>query len=245
VVQDSYLSEAALKADVVLPALTFAEEEGTFINTEGRIQKYDPVVDPQGEAKPGWWIISQLAQRMKYEGFEYKKLSRLRSEICQNLPGFPKTAYSNIKKGKDVFYREEGKTSKKCLPVIVPPSVSRSEKKYPFLLSLEYSLDRYKNLLMSRENKGLKRIRNSSWVKLNQKDADKLKVGDGDEVVLHSAYGKIKREVKISDSVPRGIAAVTYIWGEASDFPAEHMLISFFEESHALNLIPVRIKRGN
>ena len=245
VIQDSFLNDASAEADAVLPVTTFAEEEGTFINAEGRIQTYEPAVEPLGEAKPGWWIISQLAQRMKYPGCDFKNSSRIRNEICQKIPGVIKASYSNIKKGKDVFVKEEGKASRKCLPVIFSPSISRPNNKYPFLLFLEYSLDRYKNLLLSRENKGLRRIRNLDWVRLSEKDAEKLKVCDGDEVILNSAHGKIRRIVKISASVSQGMAVITSVWGEGSEFPVEHMLIPFFKETHALNLIPVKIKRGN
>jgi predicted molibdopterin-dependent oxidoreductase YjgC len=245
VIQDSFLNEISASADAILPVTTFAEEEGTFVNTEGRIQTYEPAVESLGEAKPGWWIISQLALRMKFPDYVFKNPSGVRSEIFQKISGFTKASYSNLKKGSDVFVKEEGKASRHCLPVSYTPSLSQTDNKYPFLLCLEYGLDHYRNLFLNRENKGLRRIRNSNWARLSEIDAAKLKVSDGDEVILNSAHGKIKRIVKISGAVPQGLAVITFVWGEGSEYPAELMLIPYFMETHALNLIPVKIKRGN
>ena len=72
VVQDSYLNDLCEFADVVLPAATFVESEGTFVNMEGRLQKFGPAVAPLGEAKPGWRIVGDLARTMGIHGFEYE-----------------------------------------------------------------------------------------------------------------------------------------------------------------------------
>ncbi len=86
VVIDIFLTETAELADVVLPAAAWAEVDGTFTNTERRIQRVRQAVDPPGEAKPDWWIISQLAQRLGVSGFDYRSAAEIFNELCSLSP---------------------------------------------------------------------------------------------------------------------------------------------------------------
>jgi len=85
-------------ADVILPATTFIETEGTYINFEGRIQKGKKVAEPRGDSKPDWWLFSEIAKRMGEEGFEYKEPSEIFMEIQRT--GLAKSLeYENLEKG--------------------------------------------------------------------------------------------------------------------------------------------------
>ena len=75
VFQGSHENETSLKADVVFPAATFAEVEGTYVNIEGRIQRFFPAIEPLGEARPDWWILAQLAERFKANRLQIQKSS--------------------------------------------------------------------------------------------------------------------------------------------------------------------------
>ena len=81
VVQDIFLTETAQMADVVFPASAFAETDGVCTNTERRVQRLRQAVPPPGEAKPDWWIISQIAQRMNLKGFEYESAKDVFNEL--------------------------------------------------------------------------------------------------------------------------------------------------------------------
>lgn len=83
VVIDIFLTETAELADVVFPASAWAETDGTCTNTDRRIQRLRQAVPPPGEAKPDWWIVSQLAKRMGFHGFEYDDASQVFNEICE------------------------------------------------------------------------------------------------------------------------------------------------------------------
>ena len=74
VFQDLFLNETAQFADVVLPAASFAEKDGTFTNTERRVQRVRKAIEPIGESKPDWWIVSEIAKRMGAKGFDYDEL---------------------------------------------------------------------------------------------------------------------------------------------------------------------------
>ncbi|NIW38330.1 MAG: molybdopterin-dependent oxidoreductase, partial [Gemmatimonadetes bacterium] len=69
--------------DVVLPATAWAETDGVCTNTERRVQRLRAAVPPPGEARPDWWIISQLAQRMGWKGFEFESAKEVFNELCE------------------------------------------------------------------------------------------------------------------------------------------------------------------
>lgn len=245
IVQDSFMNETANRADVVLPTPTFAETEGTFINVEGRVQKTRKIIEPLEESRPEWWIFSALARKMDYKGLDFKKPSEIIKEIRKTIPGFEKTWYSSLQRGKEIFIQEGRKGREKFVPLKFSPMAVETSKKYPFLLRVVYSLDYYKNLVLSQEIKGLRRIRNSRWIKICLEDAEKLKLKEGNSIVLESFSGEIKGVVKISDSLPKGMAEAQLLWNEESLFSASHLVFPFSKKRHSLSLVPVKIKRGS
>ena len=86
VVQDIFLTETALMADVVLPAASFAEKDGTFSNTERRVQRVRKAIEPPGISQPDWWITSEIARRMGANGFDFKDASQVMEEIASVTP---------------------------------------------------------------------------------------------------------------------------------------------------------------
>ncbi len=221
VVQDSYLNEMTEKADAVFPATTFAETDGTFVNVEGRVQRFQKIIEPLGEARPDWWIVSQLALRLGREDFKHKKSSDVMREIKKTVPAFSKVADTSLGKGKSCFVHETGQGKEKFIMLKARDKAGITSKTYPFLLWSEYDLDYYRNLTLSKETKGLEIIRNPSWIKLNPEDAKKLDFKDGDDADVVSPAGQIKGIIKITDSVPEGVVG-----------------------SCLLPLLPVKIKRG-
>jgi formate dehydrogenase alpha subunit len=231
VVQDSYMNEVAEKADAVLPAATFAETDGTVVNVEGRIQGYSGVIQPLGESKPDWWILAQLAKKLGKKGFDHKKARDVLSELKKAVPGFAKVSPSAPGKGKAKFFSALSKDP-----------ISLGGKKYPFFLSVEYSLDRYRNLVLSKDNKGFEILRNSRGIKINPEDAASLKLSDSEVIIVESPYGKFKGVAKITDNVPRGSLGASFSWGEDLEFSAASLVFSAGDVFPAR--IPVKITRG-
>ncbi len=96
VVQDIFLNETAEKADVVLPAASFAEKNGTFVNTERRVQRVRKVVEPVGEARPDWLIVSSIANEMGAEGFAYNSAEDVFNEMRTLTPSYAGISYERI-----------------------------------------------------------------------------------------------------------------------------------------------------
>ncbi|MBI4668536.1 MAG: molybdopterin-dependent oxidoreductase [Elusimicrobia bacterium] len=88
IVQDMILTDNAAKiADVVLPSAGYFEIEGSLTNFEGRVQAFDKIVEPRGEAKPDWWIVSQIAAKMEVPGFDWKSAKDIQKAMGSGLQG--------------------------------------------------------------------------------------------------------------------------------------------------------------
>ncbi|GAM77719.1 NAD-dependent formate dehydrogenase alpha subunit [Vibrio ishigakensis] len=87
VVQDIFLTETAQYADVVLPSCSFAEKAGHFTNTERRVQRLNPVVNPPGEAREDWVIIQDIAKAMGSD-WGYRHVSEITNEITRVTPQY-------------------------------------------------------------------------------------------------------------------------------------------------------------
>ena len=99
VVQDIFLSETAQLAHVVLPATSFAEKDGTFTNTERRVQLVRKAIEPIGNSKPDWWITCQIAQRMGAKGFDFEHPSQIMDEITSLVPSYGGISYRRLEEG--------------------------------------------------------------------------------------------------------------------------------------------------
>ncbi len=244
VIQDSFVSDNMEKADAVLPAATFAETEGTFVNVEGRVQKIKKAIEHSGEAQPDWWIISRLAKKMGHKSFGYKNQSAILKEMSKGIPGFSNISDAKLDNNEEVFVHEEAKRKKKFVPLRLIRAPEQTSQKYPFLMSIDYNLDYYRNLALTQESKGLRVIRDSRWIKISPEDARRLKLKDGETVVIDSASGKAQGLVKISEAVSKGVVEANFLWNGDSNFSlVPHAFPASFK-SHLVNLIPVKIKRG-
>jgi formate dehydrogenase alpha subunit len=150
VIQDSYLDGNSDFADVILPQTTFAEAEGTFVNVEGRLQKFDRAIEPQAEAKPGWLIISELARKMGMAGFSYRSASDAFHELAGRVEAFRGLSWEQLTPGP--FLHEQEANFRKFA---VAEALSGGEA----AANIAAGTDTYKGLEMSRDIKDLRSIR--------------------------------------------------------------------------------------
>lgn len=242
VVQDSHMNEIAERADAVFPATTFAEAEGTVVNVEGRVQMFEQVIQPLGEARPDWWILSRLATKLRHKDFDYRKPQDILKELKKSVPAFARISAASLKKGKIQFVGEGEKGKQKFLPLKSRDWTPNMGKKFPFTLWADYSLDCYRNLVLSREIKGFEIARNSRWIRLNPEDAKSQKCNEGDIIVVESPAGKFKGVVKVSEAVPKGTVGASFLWSEEPEFSLARLVSSQGEDPRFP--LPVRIRRG-
>jgi len=149
VVQDSYRSENAEFADVVLPMAAFPESGGTFVNVEGRLQALGPAIEPRGESRPGWRIVCDLARTMGLEGFDFPGPAEILAELAGVAPAFRGDDCLPLAAG--AFLHEPDKTSP-VFAVRLAPAGGPAPR-------FEHNPDRYQGLAMDREIRGLAFIR--------------------------------------------------------------------------------------
>jgi formate dehydrogenase alpha subunit len=230
VVQDIFLTETARLADVVLPAASFAEKDGTFTNTERRVQRVRKAIEPIGDARPDWIIIRDIARNMDAKGFDFNSPEEIMEEIRTVTPSYSGITYNRIEKtglqwpcpdinhpGTPYFYSEKFNTPSglgKLMPIKYRPSAETTSNEYPFILTTRRSIFHYHTVL-SRKVEGFNELRGEEQLEINPIDAASLEIQDGEIVKVASIRGTIKAKAKITKVVPPGLVSMTFHYGEA------------------------------
>lgn len=244
VFQGSHENEISQKADVVFPAATFAEVEGTYVNIEGRIQSCFPAIEPVGEARPDWWILAQLAERFNLMGFKYKKSASILNEIQKNNFGLKNASAEELKKGKEIFVQERNEEKLQFFPLEFLPVIPGVSKKYPFLLLNDYNLDAYRTLILGHVSGGMEKIRNSEWISICPEDAEKIGVENGDKVEIVSELGKMIGRVRLTNTVSEGVFKSSFIWSKIQKFNTTIPKALGSDDFKSIRVLPVKIERG-
>ncbi|HEX74983.1 MAG TPA: formate dehydrogenase subunit alpha [Dehalococcoidia bacterium] len=230
VVQDIFLTETAQLADVVLPAASFAEKDGTFTNTERRIQRVRKAIEPIGNAKPDWWIICQIAKRLEAEGFDFEHPSQIMAEIASLTPSYGGISYQRLEEcglqwpcptkdhpgtpilhvGK--FVRGLGKFT----PLEYRPPAELPDEEYPLVLTTGRSLYHFHTGTMTRRVMGLNAIEPEGVVEINPVDASHLKIADGDKVKVISRRGEVIAKVRVTEESPPKVVFMTFHFAESA-----------------------------
>ena len=229
VVQDIFLTETAAFADVVLPSTSFAEKEGTFTNTDRRVQRVRKAVEPPGEAREDSWIIAQVAARLGYD-IGYVSAEKVMDEIASLTPSYGGISYRRLDEEGELrwpcpdaehpgtpilhvgkFTRGKGLFS----AVEYRPPAEEPDEEYPFVLTTGRLLTHYHTGSMTRRVEALNELvpRNRVWI--NPADAERLGVADGDEVGLQSRRGAIRLEARVTKKVAPGMVFVPFHFGES------------------------------
>lgn len=209
VVQDIFLNETAKFADVVLPAASFAEEDGTFTNTERRIQRVRRAIEPIGNSRPDWEIVCELAKRLKGKGFEFSDPSEIMSEIASVSPIYEAVSYDRLENEGFQWScdsLEDSNHKVKLTPLGYRPSAEVSDEGYPLILTTDMSL--YGQGVLSRKVEGLNILRGKEVVEINPKDASDLGINSGDIVRVISRRGETRIEARVTATSPLGVVTM-------------------------------------
>jgi len=229
VVQDLFLTETAKLAHVVLPSACFAEKDGTFTNTERRVQRIRKSVVAPGEAKPDWEIIAELANRLGYP-MDYAGPAQIMEEINRITPSYGGITYDRLEKEglqwpcpnadhpgtkflhKDKFTRGLGLFH--AIDYIPPAELPDAE--YPFILTTGRVLYQYHTGTMTRLARGTTERCPESLVEINPKDAVKLGIESGSAVTVTSRRGMVKAKAQLTDRSPLGAVFMNFHFREAA-----------------------------
>jgi predicted molibdopterin-dependent oxidoreductase YjgC len=242
VLQEIFPTETAPYADVLLPGVSFAEKDGTFTNTERRIQMVRQALTPLGEARSDWWITSEVAKRIlaqgertvkeaPYSAWEYTSPEQVMVEIAALTPSYAGVTYERLRRGetfqwpvRDVthagtpvlhvgkFARGVGKFT--AVDHVAPAELPNSE--YPMVLSTGRVLYHWHGGEMSRRAAGLLEIYSQPLIEVAEEDAQKLGLNGNKRVRVSSRRGSIEAEALVTDRVPPGMVYANFHFPEAS-----------------------------
>lgn len=229
VVQDLFMNPTGRRAHVVLPAASFVEKDGTFTNTERRVQRIRKAIEPVGESRPDWWITCQIAKKMGASGFEFDHPSQIMAEMASVTPIYAGISYERLEKGgiqwpcttaehpgtpilhTQSFSRGKGK----FMPLAYRPSAEQASEDYPLILTTERSAYQYHTGTLTRRVEGLVELRGEELVEINPADAERLGITSGDRVKVTSRRGEVEAKSKVTKVSPPGVISMTFHFGES------------------------------
>ena len=229
VVQDIFLSETAKFADVVLPASCYAEKDGTFTNTERRVQRVRKAVEVPGEAREDWKILCEIGRRLGADGFDFRSASEVFDEIALTTPSYRGMDFKRIdkeglqwpcptKEHPGTKYLHQGAFPSPTGKGVMMPAEYKDPDEltcedYPMLLSTGRMLFHYK--ITTRFSKALDDIRPYELAELHPEDAERMKIEDGEIVRVSSRRGTLLTRVVITDKVKPGMLFMTFHYRES------------------------------
>jgi len=242
VLQEIFPSETAAYADILLPGVSFAEKTGTFTNTERRVQMVRQAIRPLGEARPDWWIISELAKRIiqgggrqiapaQYSGWDYHDTAMIMGEINALTPSYGGITHARLEKGERLQWpcpgldhpgtpvlhtRQFTRGKGKFMPIDHVPPAERPDDNYPMVMSTGRVLYHWHGGQMTRRAQGLMQVYGEALVELNPEDANRLGVNGRKIVRVTSRRGSIEAEAWVTDRVPPGMVFANFHFPEAS-----------------------------
>jgi formate dehydrogenase alpha subunit len=247
VVQDIFPTEISKLAHVVLPAATWVEREATHTWIDRRVQKINKVVEPPGEAKPDWWIICKLAEKMGYKDkFSFSSSGQIFEEIRKCVPQYKGISYERLANtlggihwpcpsedhpGTPTMFLQKFNTPDGLghfQAVEFKPPAELPDDEYPYVLTTGRSIFHYHTGSMTRRTPKLVDEVRSGFVEVNPDDASKAGIQNKDMVNVETRRGSIEAEAKVTDEVPPGLLFVPFHF---SDSRANVLTISVLDPS--------------
>src|SRR4030042_8686 len=242
VLQEIFPSETSRYADVLLPGVSFAEKTGTFTNTERRGQMVRRAIEPLGDARQDWWIISELAKQLlaegkrqvsvgPFSGWNYTDTAQILDEVAALTPSYAGIRHERWERREQLqwpvrdfnhpgtpilhigqFARGLGKFA----PIEHIQPAEMPDDNYPMVLSTGRVLYHWHGGEMTRRSKGLLEVYSEALIELNPDDAKDMGVDGHKRVRVSSRRGSIEAEAWITDRVPPGMVYANFHFPEAS-----------------------------
>ncbi len=230
VVQDIFLTETAQLADVVFPATTFAEKDGTFSNTERRVARVRQVIPPVGNSRPDWQIIAEISGRLGYP-MDYASPEAIFEEIRQVTPSYAGITYARLDsegglqwpcpttEHPGTVYLHKGQFAKgkgTLFAIDHRDPAEMPDAEYPLILTTGRLLYQYHTGTMSRRAEGLEEKAPECRVEIAPGDASDFGISDGDKVRVKTRRGEIVARAQISPKAVAGTIFLPFHFFEAS-----------------------------
>jgi predicted molibdopterin-dependent oxidoreductase YjgC len=232
VAQDLFLNDSSAKyADVVLPASSFAEKDGTFTNTERRVNRVRKAIPCPGQAREDWRIVLDLAKALGADWPDYGSAEEVWDEFADLAPLWSGIRYDRIEEvglqwpctdrdhpGSPYLHspspsRPNGKG--KFYPVEYQPPIEQPDSEYPFVLSTGRTLYHYNSATMTMREQGVTQKQEEPFFEIHAEDARALGIADGDWARLVSRRGELEARAAITERVYPGLVWMALHFAQA------------------------------
>ena len=232
VVQDIFLTETAQLADVVLPATSYAEKEGTFTSTERLVQMVRKAIEPLGDSKADWEIICNLAKIMGSKEFGYGSPAEIMDEIAALTPSYGGIIYDRLRSGglhwpcpskehagtpylhKERLTRANGKG--KFWGIEFKEPAELPDEEYPFILTTGRIMFHFHTGTMTRKTELLNKEVPTGYVEVAPKYAARLALANGEFVLVQTRIGQIRIKVLVTERVLEGVIFIPFHFVECA-----------------------------
>jgi predicted molibdopterin-dependent oxidoreductase YjgC len=245
VLQDIFPTETSAFADVLLPGVSFAEKNGTFTNTERRVQLVRQAIPPLGEARQDWQITTEIATRLletlqssrsidvdaPWARWKYTSAADIMTEVNALAPSYAGVTHARLEQGDRLHWpvattehpgtpilhtKGFSRGKGKFMPIDFVPPPELPDDEYPMILSTGRVLYHWHGGEMTRRTKGLMEVYGNALVEVNPDDAVKLGLNGKRIVRVSSRRGSIEAESWITDRVPPGMVYANFHFPESS-----------------------------
>jgi formate dehydrogenase alpha subunit len=228
VAQDIFLNDSHEFAHVVLPAASFAEKDGTFTNTERRVQRIRKAIEPPGEAKADWQIVCEVAKLMGATGFNFNSPKEIMDEVNRLAPIYGGISFTCLENGSrqwpcpspehpgtPVLHSERFSRGRgKFMPLDYIAPGEQADEQYPFVLTTGRNLYQFHTGTMTRKVPALNECYNEERIELNPQDASRLGIKEGEMVRVSSRRGNVKAKAGVTDRNPPGVVYMDFHFAE-------------------------------
>lgn len=229
VLQDAFMNETARFADVILPAAIFAEKDGTFTNSERRVQRVRKAVEPPGMARPDWEIVCDLAKAVGHD-WKFENTAQVYAEMVRDAPKFAGISHERVDSEGGLqwpcpapdhpgtkFLHEGGVLRGKgqFQAVQYRPSEELPDHEYTLVLSTGRTLYHYNAATQTRRESGLAAKQPRMFVQIHPWDAKQRGITNGERVEVYSRRGTITADAVVTKEVRRGCIWIPLHFAEA------------------------------
>ncbi len=229
VVQEIFLTETAKLADVVLPGSSFAETDGTFTNTDRRVQLVRKAVPPPGDAREDWRILTELTDHMGYRS-KYQHPSEIWAEAAAYTPILRGISYERLEREGGIQWPcpepdhpgtrflhadlHAGKQVAYFQPVPFTPPDEIPDDDFPFVLTTGRRRAAYHTQTQTSRAKAIRKLIPSEAAEINPRDGHRLGLATGQTAVIKSRRGEVRVPVLLTDRSPEGVVFLTFHYPE-------------------------------
>ncbi len=258
VVQDIFLTETAMFADVVLPATSFAEKDGTFTNSERRVQRVRKAVNAVGESKPDWVILMEIMNRLGMKEI-YNSPEEIFDELAPLTPQYAGINYDRIEKeglqwpctdlnhngtkflhstnparGKGLFKPADYLESDEC-----------TDSEYPYILTTGRILYHYHTRTMTGKIEGLNNLFSSSFMEIHPTTANRLDIKDGEMVKAISRRGELITKASVTEDIQEDVLFIPFHFADGAANYLTNTALDPIAKIPELKVAAIRLEKLN